>query len=99
MEQRIKLTSTTTFILEREEKRRLYTSLALSQYRYLRYPSYNEQQLLESLEKKFKRFYTQIQQQAESDPNNLILHQIRCFFDMHYCQLKELNEKGVECRE
>ncbi|MFR9531219.1 MAG: hypothetical protein SNH05_07635 [Rikenellaceae bacterium] len=44
MEQRhkVRLTTSNTFVLEREEIKRLYTYLSLFQYRYLRIPDYRE---------------------------------------------------------
>ncbi|MFR9562469.1 MAG: hypothetical protein SNG10_07865 [Rikenellaceae bacterium] len=42
---RIKLTTTTTFDLERDEIKQLYIYLSLFMYRYLRTPNYNERLL------------------------------------------------------
>lgn len=98
MEQRhrVKLSTTSTFDLERDEIKRLYVYLSLFQYRSLRIPDYNERLLIETLEKDFKKFYIEIQRQSEKEPNNLMLHKIRMFFDVHYNKLKKI---GDEYRE
>ncbi len=97
MEQRhkVRLTTSNTFVLESEEVKRLYTYLALFQYRYLRIPDYKEHLLFESLEKDFKKFYIEMQNQTERDPNNLTLNRILAFFDTHYKHIKKINN---ECR-
>ncbi len=89
-QQRVKLTTTTTFDMEREEIKRLYTSLSLFQYRYLRFPNYNEETLLRQLERDFKRFHAEMQIQNERDPNNHIINRVMAFFEAHHRHLKEL---------
>ncbi|MFI3281545.1 MAG: hypothetical protein R3Y44_06210 [Rikenellaceae bacterium] len=100
MEQRhkVRLTTSNTFDLERDEIRRLYIYLSLFQYRWLRVPDYREQPLLETLEKDFKKFYVEMQRQIERDPNNLTLNRICGFFDHHYQKIKELSAAGREVR-
>ncbi|MFI3292410.1 MAG: hypothetical protein SNG27_02670 [Rikenellaceae bacterium] len=92
MEQRhkVRLTTSNTFDLERDEIKRLYIYLSLFQYRYLRVPDYQEPLLMEQLLKDFKKFCIEMQTQTERDPNNLILNKIRVFFELHYKKLKEL---------
>ncbi|MFI3321572.1 MAG: hypothetical protein R3Y50_03520 [Rikenellaceae bacterium] len=94
--QKIKLTTTTSFVLENDEIRNLYIYLSLSQYRHLRIPQYNERLLIETLQKDFKKFYAELQAKSEEDPNNLILHKIRSFFDMHYKRLKMITDEYSE---
>ncbi len=94
--ERIKLKRLNTFDLERDELKRLYTYLSLSQYRWLRVPYYRERVLIERLEKDFKGYYVEMQKQTERDPNNLALNRIRAFFDLHYKQLKELTNEYKE---
>ncbi len=95
MEQRhkVKLTTTSTFDLEKDEIKKLYIYLSLFQYRSLRIPEYRERPLFEMLEKDFKKFYVEMQRQSEKDPNNLMLHKIRAFFDIHYKHLKEISDE------
>ncbi|MFR9501559.1 MAG: hypothetical protein SNI49_03215 [Rikenellaceae bacterium] len=95
MEQRhkVRLTTSNTFVLEREEIKRLYTYLSLFQYRYLRIPDYRENLLFESLEKDFRKFYIEMQTQTQRDPNNLTLNRICAFFDNHYKHIKEINKE------
>ncbi len=95
MEQRhkVRLTTSNTFDLEREEMKRLYIYLSLFQYRYLRIPDYRERLLFESLEKDFRKFYIEMQTQTERDPNNLTLNRIRAFFDNHYKHIKEIRNE------
>ncbi len=95
MEQRhrIRLTTSNTFDLERDEIKRLYTYLSLFQYRYLRVPDYRERPLIECLEKDFKKYYIEMQKQTERDPNNLTLNKIRAFFDIHNKSLKVLTDE------
>ncbi len=90
---RVKLTTSNSFVLEQEEIKRLYTYLSLFQYRYLRTPDYCEQVLIQHLEKDFKKYYVEMQKQAERDPNNLVLSKIRAFFDNHNKHLKRLVEE------
>ncbi|MFI3331979.1 MAG: hypothetical protein SNI51_03630 [Rikenellaceae bacterium] len=98
MEQRhkVRLTTSNTFDLERDEVKRLYIYLSLFQYRRLRTPDYREQPLLETLEKDFKKYHLEMQRQCEQDPNNLILSRIRSFFDNHHKKLKGIVEEGNE---
>ncbi len=95
MEQRhkIRLITSSTFDLEREEIKRLYTYLSLFMYRYLRTPDYNERQLIEQLTKDFKNYHKEMLAQCERDPNNLTLNKIKVFFDIHYKKLKELTDE------
>ncbi len=95
MEQRhkVRLTTSSTFDLERDEIKRLYIYLSLFQYRWLRIPEYRERQLIETLKKDFKRFYIELQTQTERDPNNLTLNRMRAFFDTHHKHLSELAEE------
>ncbi|MFI3292883.1 MAG: hypothetical protein SNG27_05095 [Rikenellaceae bacterium] len=92
MEQRhkVRLTTSNTFVLEQDEIKRLYIYLSLFQYRSLRIPNYNEQKLIETLDKDFKKFCIELQNQAERDPNNLIINKMRTFFDNHHKKLKEI---------
>ncbi|MFI3248636.1 MAG: hypothetical protein R3Y39_05850 [Rikenellaceae bacterium] len=87
---RVRLTTSNTFDLERDEIKRLYTYLSLFQYRHLRVPNYSERTLIETLEKDFRKFVVEMQSQTERDPNNLTLSKIKALFDIHYKQLKEL---------
>ncbi|MFR9597402.1 MAG: hypothetical protein SNH79_07500 [Rikenellaceae bacterium] len=98
MEQRhkVRLTTSSTFDLERDEIKRLYTYLSLFQYRWLRVPDYRERVLIEALEKDFKKFYIEMQSQTERDPNNLTLNKIRAYFDIHHKKLKELTDEYKE---
>ncbi len=95
MEQRhkVRLSTSSTFDLEQNEIKRLYIYLSLFQYRYLRVPDYKERPLIETLEKDFKKYYIELQQQTERDPNNHTLNRIRAFFDLHHKKLKELTDE------
>lgn len=95
MEQRdrVRLVTSSSFDLERDEVKRLYIYLSLFQYRSLRKPNYNERPLIETLEQDFRRFLVEIQQQALREPNNLTLSKIRAFFDIHYNKLKEFADE------
>ncbi|MFR9545528.1 MAG: hypothetical protein SNG27_10790 [Rikenellaceae bacterium] len=95
MEQRhrIRLTTSNTFDLERDEIKRLYTYLSLFMYRYLRTPDYREKPLIEQLAKDFKSYHKEMLAQVERDPNNLTLNKIKVFFDLHYKKLKELTDE------
>ncbi|MFI3292052.1 MAG: hypothetical protein SNG27_02075 [Rikenellaceae bacterium] len=101
--ERIRLTTTSSFDLERDEIKHLYTYLSLFQYRWLRIPDYRERVLIETLQKDFKKFYVEMQTQTERDPNNLTLNRIRAFFDIHHKRLKELTNEykasDKECGE
>lgn len=95
MEQRkkVRLTTSDKFDLERDEIKRLYIYLSLSQYSYLRVPNYRERLLLAQLTKDLKKFSVEMQQQTEREPNNLTLNRIRVFFDVHYRKLKQLTDE------
>ncbi|MFR9504387.1 MAG: hypothetical protein SNH13_05400 [Rikenellaceae bacterium] len=98
MEQRhkIRLTTSNTFDLEREEIKRLYIYLSLFMYHYLRNPDYQEKGLIEQLTKDFKNYHKEMLAQTERDPNNLMLNKIKVFFDLHYKKLKEKNDEYKE---
>ncbi len=95
MEQRhkVRLTTTSSFDLEKDEIKRLYIYLSLFQYRSLRVPEYREHRLFETLEKDFKKYYVEMQKQSERDPNNLTLSKIRAFFEIHYKHVKEISDE------
>ena len=88
MEQKIKFTTSTKFSLSYEEKKHLYTALALLQYKYDCNPDYNEVTLRRRLRNDFQRFNLEMIKAQEKDPNNLILSQVRNFFQHHYGNIK-----------
>ncbi len=87
MESRIELATTTNFDLPQQEQKRLYTALALLQYKHDRTPNYNEKALRRRLCHELKRFNTEATKAFENDPNNLRLSQVCNFFQRHYGQL------------
>ncbi len=91
---KVRLTTTSTFDLEKDEIKRLYIYLSLFQYRSLRIPDYREHRLFETLEKDFKKYYVEMQKQSEQDPNNLTLNKIRAFFEIHYKHIKEISDES-----
>ncbi len=88
METQIELTTSTKFSLSHEEKKRFYTAMALLQYKYECIPDYNEVALRRRLRNDFQRFNLEIIKVQEKDPNNLILSQVRNFFQHHYGNVK-----------
>ena len=96
MESKIELTTSTKFSLSCEEKKRLYTALALLQYKYECIPDYNEVALRRRLRNDFQRFNLEIIKAQEKDPNNLILSQVRNFFQHHYGNVKLVVKQDMQ---
>ncbi len=90
VDQRIGLKTSTNFELSSEETKRLYTALALFQYQYERTPDYNEIAIHRRLRNQFQRFNRELIRLHENDPNNLLLSQIRNFFQRHYGAVKNI---------
>ena len=90
METKIKLQSATKFKLAQEEKKRLYTALALLQYQFDCTPDYDEVALRRRLCNDFQRFNLEMINAHENDPNNLRLSQVRNFFQYHYGSIKQI---------
>ncbi len=39
------------------------------------------------------KYYVEMQEQSERDPNNLTLSKIRAFFEIHYKHIKEISDE------
>ena len=90
---KIRLITVNSFDLPEEELKKLYTYLALFQYRYLRIPEYNEKALLIKFHREIKKFLVGSKELMEKDQNNHTLHQITTFFDNHHKHLSKIIEK------
>ena len=96
IDQRIELKTSTTFELSSDEMKRLYTALALFQYQYERTPNYDEATLYKRLCKDFQRFNFELIRLHENDPNNLVLSQIRYFFQCHFGSVKKIVKRSEQ---
>ncbi len=90
MEQRIKLTTSTSFNLSDEELQRFYAVMSLLQYHHHRTPEYREKAIIRRLRNEFGRYNIEITKACESDPNNLALSQIRNFVQHHLGYLRKV---------
>ncbi len=90
MEQKIKLESVTKFNLTDAELKRLYTAIALLQYRDDCVPDYRDDAMILRLRNDFKRFNHEIAKIRNSDPNNLVLSQIQNFIQRHYGLIRKV---------
>ena len=93
MEKRIKLTTSTSFNLADDELKRFYTIMSLLQYCHQRTPDYKEVAIVKRLKNDFQRYNIEIIKACDSDPNNLILSQIRNFIEHHYGCLKRITKQ------
>ena len=93
MEKRIKLTTSTSFKLSDEELQRFYAVMSLLQYHHHRTPDYHEESLIRRMRNEFSRYNAEIRKACESDPNNLVLSQIRNFIEHHYGYLKRMTKQ------
>ena len=94
--QKITLETSKSYDIPLEELKRMYVSLALSKYSYLRKPNYDENRLLKLLKTDFNKFTTQIQTLIEQIPDNHSLYKLLVFFDNHNKLLKQVVEQESE---
>ncbi|MFR9557440.1 MAG: hypothetical protein SNF68_06615 [Rikenellaceae bacterium] len=92
MERRVKFNTTTKFEIAEEELKYLYTLMALIQYPYDCDPKYRDHNLIRRLHNDFNRFNQEMAKACESDPNNLVLSQVRNFVQRHYGYLRRVNK-------
>ncbi|MFI3261942.1 MAG: hypothetical protein R3Y26_03430 [Rikenellaceae bacterium] len=92
MEKRVNLSTRTKFEITDEEKKYLYTLMALTQYSYNCNPEYNENVIIKRLCNDFNRFNIEISRVFEKDPNNLCLSRLRNFIERHYGYLKKISK-------
>ncbi len=96
METKIQLSTSTQYNLTHEEFLRMYTAMALVQYRHSCSPEYQQTKMVRRLRNDFKRFNAEIAKACEQDPNNLILSQIRNYIQRH---LGFINSVTLEAEE
>ncbi|MFR9503395.1 MAG: hypothetical protein SNH73_02940 [Rikenellaceae bacterium] len=91
MEKRVRFNTVTKFQLSDEELKHLYTLMALIHFPYDCDPEYKDYNLVRRLCNDFNRFNMEMTKRCESDPNNLVLSQIRNFIQRHYGYLKRVS--------
>ena len=87
---RVKLITATHFNLPMDELKKFYIYFALSQYRFLRTPEYNEKVLLRVLNSEINKLMTGAEELMKLMPNNQALNKIYTFFNNHNAQLSLL---------
>ena len=87
---RVKLITATHFNLPMDELKKFYIYFALSQYKFLRTPEYNEKVLLRVLNSEIKKLLIGAQELSTVMPNNQALSKILAFFNTHSEQLSLL---------
>ncbi len=96
METRIQLSTSTQYNLSHEEFLRMYTAMALVQYRHSCTPDYCDAKMIRRLRNDFKRFNSEITKVCEQDPNNLVLSQIRNYIQRHLGFINSVTSSAEE---
>ncbi len=90
MEQKIKLTTRTVHDISPDEMRRMFTTLSLFEYPYMREPDYKERQMLLRIRNDLRRFTQEVQAIYRENPNNLTISKMCNFIQHQYIYLKNM---------